>query len=105
MLRWVGRTPDEHLDGLAALLNRMSDAPVGELEWGDESWGPERIRASERGSELGGMRTYTVVARHDTSGTLAGLTTVAVSDEQPGGPARAPPSCCRPTAGTGWGCW
>lgn len=84
LLYWTGRAPEEHLDGVVALMTRMSDAPTENLEMEDEAWDRERFRAFEHGRELRGQRSYTVVARHDATCTLAGLTVVYAPEETSG---------------------
>ncbi|GGK70595.1 hypothetical protein [Ornithinimicrobium pekingense] len=74
-LSWVGRTPPEHLDGLAALLARLStDAPLGELQVELESWDAQRVAEHERmGAEMG-RELVTTVAQHVATGELVAFT-------------------------------
>ncbi|MQA88210.1 MAG: GNAT family N-acetyltransferase [Streptosporangiales bacterium] len=84
VLSWIGEVPKEHLDGVAPLLTAISDAPVDQLEWQGEAWSPERVRAVEKSLTDTRARRYTIVARHDASGVLAGLTQLYVSEEHYG---------------------
>lgn len=83
-LYWTGPAPEEHLDGVVALMTRMADAPTEDLDLEDEVWDRGRVRAAERGIELRGRRSYTVAARHDASADLAARSTVTVPPEPSG---------------------
>ncbi len=73
--RWIDRCPDDLVEATAKLREAMNTAPLGELDLVIE-WSPERIRADERAALRRGWRSYVVVARHDPTGELAGLTCV-----------------------------
>jgi len=76
LLRWAGPTPEEDLLGVATVQAAMADAPhnPGEKPRGVD---PERLRHNERRSIEVGMRRYSVAARCDRTGELAGLTQIA----------------------------
>jgi GNAT superfamily N-acetyltransferase len=82
LLTWTGRTPEDLLDGMAALNSALADAPHSE---GAEPtvWDAARVREAEDVQETFDVRQYTVVARHDASGELAALTQVGVDPEDP----------------------
>lgn len=80
---WAGRVPDESAAEVAAVLESMNDAPVDELEYGDERWDVDRLRRSERSAAETGYRLTLVAARHVPSGQLAGLTRLAVVEDDP----------------------
>lgn len=84
---WAGPTPAWQLEGVAALMGAMSDAPIDLRNWEPEVWDADRVRKVEKGMAMRGQRSYVVVARHHDSGALAGLTQVFVEGE-PGGWAR-----------------
>jgi GNAT superfamily N-acetyltransferase len=84
LVSWTGRTPDEYLDGIAAVSNALSDAPH---DAGHESrvWDAQRVREQlERERELFGSRGYFIAALHDGSGEMAALTQVEVDPANPG---------------------
>jgi GNAT superfamily N-acetyltransferase len=83
IVRWAGEVPEERLADIARLQERMSDAPVDDLEWEPEVWTGERIRAAERRFRFSGERRHVVAARHDGSGRLVAFTAVFVSPECP----------------------
>jgi GNAT superfamily N-acetyltransferase len=83
LLRLPGRTPPELLDAVAEMSAAINDAPTDDLDLEDERFPVERIEGYERASEARGRRLYRVVARHRTTGELAGHTVVEVDAERP----------------------
>lgn len=84
LVSWAGPVPEEYIEQAAAVYNGMADAPR-DPEIAHEPWDAERVR--QRVNELRlhyGMRDYTVAARHDDTGELAGLTEVSVDPADPG---------------------
>jgi GNAT superfamily N-acetyltransferase len=78
---FTGRVPGEHLDGLAYVLEAMNDAPS---DHEDKRWDAQRVREEINVRiERGGNRCYTVVAIHDETGQMAGLSEVEVDPESP----------------------
>jgi RimJ/RimL family protein N-acetyltransferase len=83
LVRVEGHAPDDLLPGLVDLTAAINDAPTDDLEWEDEVYSPERVRAYEHAQIESGFRFRRVVARHRASGELAGHTVVVVDAEQP----------------------
>jgi RimJ/RimL family protein N-acetyltransferase len=83
LLRIEGYTPDALLPAVAALTEAINDAPLDDLEWEDEVYSPERVRAYERAQIESGHRFRRVIARHRRTGELAGHSDVVVDGEQP----------------------
>jgi RimJ/RimL family protein N-acetyltransferase len=82
LVRWRGRTPEEHLDGAAQLLNAMNDAPRAEAE--DRVWDADRVRERADSSVLRmGVRGYSVAAICDATGEMAALTQLEVDPASP----------------------
>jgi GNAT superfamily N-acetyltransferase len=75
LLVWDGRTPPEHIDAFARLLDVMNDAPRGDLDMEDERNEPDQVEAWETAIEARGQTLWTLVARHDPTGALAGWST------------------------------
>jgi GNAT superfamily N-acetyltransferase len=73
LISWVGPTPEDRLEQVAAVHAAMADAP---RDAGVEPsvWDAARIRRLERLAAEHGIKHYTVVARHDATGELAALT-------------------------------
>jgi GNAT superfamily N-acetyltransferase len=82
--RLAGDTPDELVADVATMASAINDAPTDDLEVEDEVFNSERVRAFERGQHERGRRTYRVMARHRTTGELAGHTMASVQAEHPG---------------------
>jgi RimJ/RimL family protein N-acetyltransferase len=77
LLTWEGATPDEHAGQVAAVRNALADAPHQpgkDVRVVDEEW----VRQADRRSARQGLRRYSVAARSDQTGELAGLTQVSV---------------------------
>ncbi len=81
--RWPTPTPEDRLDDLAAMASSINDAPTDDLDYEDEVFTPERMRAYEVGWAARGFRQYRLVARHLPSGELAGQTCVGVLAADP----------------------
>jgi RimJ/RimL family protein N-acetyltransferase len=82
LVSWSGRTPEEYLEGVAVASAAMADAPRNP---GYEAHQPdvERVREGERRSEAIGIRRFSVAARCDRTGELAGLTEIYVEPWAP----------------------
>jgi GNAT superfamily N-acetyltransferase len=84
LVSWIGLVPEEFLDQAAGLYAAMNDAPH-ETDVAPEVWDARRVRERVNALRpLFGMHHYTVVARHDDTGELAGLTEMAVDPADPG---------------------
>jgi GNAT superfamily N-acetyltransferase len=84
LVSWAGPVPEEYVEQTAMVYNGMADAPR-DPEVAHEEWDAQRVR--ERVNDLRpqfGMRDYTVAARHDDTGELAGLTEMSVDPADPG---------------------
>ncbi|HLH58591.1 MAG TPA: GNAT family N-acetyltransferase [Streptosporangiaceae bacterium] len=79
---WEGSCPERLAAQLVALYEAMADAPHGPGEE-PERWDVGRVRSVERGRAAQGLRHYSMAARHDATGALAGLTEVGVEPDQP----------------------
>lgn len=76
---WIGRTPEQWLEDIAVLGNRMStDAPSAGLEEPEETWTVERVVAADARDAASPRTRYVVAAEHVASGRLAGFTVLSV---------------------------
>jgi GNAT superfamily N-acetyltransferase len=75
--------PDELVDRVVELTAAINDAPTDDLDWEDEVFSAERLRAFERSLAAHCRRVYRLAARHAVTGVLAGHTIVAVDGEMP----------------------
>ncbi len=83
LVRIVGRTPPELVDGMVELVSAINDAPTDALDLEDEVFTPERLAEYEQGVERRGNTLYRLVARHRETGALGGHTVVAVESARP----------------------
>lgn len=83
LVRLPGAVPEDLLGEVARMTAAINDAPLDDLDLGDEVYTPERIRAFEAAHHARGFRLYRVVARLRSTGEFAGHTLVAVVAEQP----------------------
>jgi RimJ/RimL family protein N-acetyltransferase len=83
LVSWIGPTPEEHLDGVAAVWEAMNDAPRSE-GFGERRWDARRVRERvDALLELSGARSYTIAARHDGCGEVAAFTQAHIFPEHP----------------------
>lgn len=84
LLTWFGRTPEEHLEHLAALHAAMStDTPHGDADWEAEVVDEERVRSGEDSLELGDRDQLVTAVRHRESGDFVGFTRILVDRSKP----------------------
>lgn len=84
VVQWVDRVPEELVADAAVLLGRMAtDAPMGALEWGKETWDGSRYRERERVNERSGRRVLAAGAVHEASGRMVAYTDLALYPAQP----------------------
>jgi GNAT superfamily N-acetyltransferase/RimJ/RimL family protein N-acetyltransferase len=83
LVSWAGPLPAEFTEPMAALYNAMNDAPR-EPGFAPEVWDAGRVREFVSLRPRFGMHDYGVLARHDDTGELAGLTEVSVDPDDPG---------------------
>lgn len=63
LLRLPGSVPEELLPAVASLTEAINDAPTDDLDFEDEVFSPERIRAYEASQAAHGRTLYRLVAR------------------------------------------
>jgi len=80
---WIGPVPEEAIEQAAALYAAISDAPH-EPGTAPEVWDARRMHEQNVMRAQFGLTYYTVAARHEDTGELAGLTEVAVDPADPG---------------------
>ena len=83
LVRVDGYAADDLLPDLVDLTAAINDAPFDDLEWEDEIYSVERVRAYERAQIESGHRLRRIVARHRRTGEPAGHSVVVVDSEQP----------------------
>ena len=83
LVAWDGTCPDDQLERFGAVMAVMNTAPRGDMDMEDEVFTPELIRDFEGSMERKGTTTWTVAARHDASGELAGFTAMFFPKHRP----------------------
>ncbi|MGQ0844261.1 MAG: GNAT family N-acetyltransferase [Sporichthyaceae bacterium] len=79
LVSYVGRTPEEWLDGVAYLTGRMStDAPLDDLEWEPEAYDAQRIVGRESCNEPWGLLVHTTLAVETATRRVVGFTNLGV---------------------------
>ena len=83
LVSWPGPVPEEYIEQAAALYAALNDAPRNPGS-GLEVWDAQRVR--QRVNEVRpqyGLRMYSLAARREATGELAGLTEMAVDPADP----------------------
>ena len=82
LVSWEGPVPERHLANVVALNHAMNDAPIEEQREG-QVWDVARLHASQARVAAAGLRHYTVAARCERTGELAGMTQLGVDPFTP----------------------
>jgi GNAT superfamily N-acetyltransferase len=82
LVSWEGPVPGQQVAAVASLNGAMNDAPMDEHLEG-QCWDVARVRASEARVAAQGLRYYTVAARCERTGELAGMTQVGIDPLMP----------------------
>jgi GNAT superfamily N-acetyltransferase len=77
------RCPDELAESYARAKAAMNDAPVGGVDWHDQTYTVDWLRETEDVVRARGAEWLRVVAVHSPTGEVAGLTEVSVSRWSP----------------------
>jgi mycothiol synthase len=83
LVAWDDRCPDELLERFGAVMAVMNTAPRGDMDMEDEVFTPELIRDFQASMARKGTTIWTVAARHDASGELAGFTALFFPKHRP----------------------
>jgi GNAT superfamily N-acetyltransferase len=79
IVTWQGRTPEQWLDDIALLAQRMNtDAPNAGLDVTEEKWDAERVRAEDDRNESSPRTLLTAAAEHIPTGHLVAFTELSV---------------------------
>lgn len=82
LLHLRGAIPKEHRERFVETLNAMNDAPLGDLDLGDDSWTVDDVDALNDYTELSGMERWTTIAV-DPQGATAGMTFLVLPSHRP----------------------
>ena len=83
LVKWAGAAPEAFLDDFARIWNVMNSQPFEDFDHEDFDMTPALVREYEASTEAKGWQRYTICARHDPSGRLAGLTEITASPHEP----------------------
>lgn len=81
--RWIAAAPQELVEGFARARTAITDAPMGESSRRFPDWTVQRVREREAEIKGRGCELRTVVAVHEVSGAVAGLTEMEVQPSRP----------------------
>ncbi|MEZ0109029.1 mycothiol synthase [Catenulispora sp. EB89] len=81
--RWTGGAPEELLEQYARGRTAILDAPIGDSAMEFAKWTPERVRAHEADLEARNIENRVVVAVHESSGRVVGITELQLFALQP----------------------
>jgi mycothiol synthase len=76
LVEWRRRCPDEFVDSYVVVKAAMNGAPVDDLPIADRVHTVESVRENEAELEAAELEKWTIAARHDATGDLAGFTEV-----------------------------
>jgi mycothiol synthase len=74
LTKWIGTAPDDLLDSYARARTAISDAPSEDSSRRLPEWTSERVRTAEDDLRRRGVEQRVVVAVHEATGAVAGLT-------------------------------
>ena len=83
LVGWTGAAPEELLASYARARHAIEDSNVGDLTWQEPDWGPERVRQEEAEFQSQNQEVRVVVAVHETSHEVVGVTQLTFSLLQP----------------------
>lgn len=79
LLRWIGLTPEEHIEAMVALRRRMSvEFPHADLDNEEEDWDADRIRTQDQRILDRGYQRLCAAAVHEASGEMVAYTLLDV---------------------------
>lgn len=81
--RWTDAAPDDVVESFATALMAMHDAPIGDLGYQAPEWNAQRVRAHEAQLRLNNIELRVVVAVHEDTGDIAGLTQLELHPHRP----------------------
>jgi len=81
--QWIGAAPQPLVAGYAQARTAINDAPAGESSRAFPDWTVQRIRDHEAKARDRGAELRTVVAVHEASGMVAGMTEMEVRPTRP----------------------
>lgn len=82
VVTWGLPTPDEHVEGFAWVLSRMStDVPLAGMDVTEEHWDAERVRSRDRKLQAGGFTVSVAAVVHEPSGTIVAYNELGIGED------------------------
>jgi mycothiol synthase len=81
--RWTGSAPEELVESYARAKAAIHDAPRGESAFRPPEWTVDRVRAAETAHREREVEERVVVAVHEVSGEVVGLTQLELDPRRP----------------------
>ena len=81
--QWTDAAPDDLVESFANAFTAMQDAPTGDLGFGEPEWNTQRVRAHEAELRQNNVELRVVVAVHEGTGEVAGLTQLELHPHRP----------------------
>ncbi|MFC0432250.1 GNAT family N-acetyltransferase [Kutzneria buriramensis] len=81
--QWTDAAPDDLVASFAKAFTAMQDAPTGDLGFGEPVWNARRVRAHEAELRQNNVELRVVVAVHEDTGDIAGLTQLELHPHRP----------------------
>ncbi|MEU4806999.1 GNAT family N-acetyltransferase [Actinosynnema sp. NPDC023587] len=81
--RWSGAAPEDLVASYADARQAIHDAPSGGMEYQEPEWTVRSVREREAGLRSSGVDQRVVVAVHEATGAVAGLTELEVHANDP----------------------
>jgi mycothiol synthase len=82
-VRWISPAPDELIEDFADAKTAIHGAPFGSESYQLPTWTVERVRAAETDLVARGVQQRVVVAVHEATGDIVGLTELQFRPERP----------------------
>ncbi|WP_456285459.1 GNAT family N-acetyltransferase [Microbacterium sp. JZ70] len=80
---WTGATPDEHAEGYARAIARMStDVPAGEMVTEESAWDAERVRARDARLAAAGQLLGVTLVVHAPTGEVAAFNELQIGADR-----------------------
>ncbi|MEY9962421.1 mycothiol synthase [Streptacidiphilus sp. MAP12-16] len=80
---WTDAAPEELIVSYAEARKAIADAPSQDLAWEETDWTPQRVRDEEAAFAAAGQDYRIVVAVHEDSGEVAGVTELVIRPGEP----------------------